>query len=197
MKYFLLLIAFTSTTFGATVIAFSDSVNVITTAPPTNYVLDSSAYMNGVIGQGSWEVDVSPFSTIGSFDVLHSISLFGSGSLSNVKVYGAAGGTVSLTVNSGLPTEQVFLGTVGSLPDEFVFNLMNYDLGQGGSTLLAGFGSIDTINFSGSYTMVPEPSAVLFSGIAPIILLMRRRRLGVAEQDAAGNRWGVKVFSDF
>lgn len=174
MKQLILAFAFSSASFGATV--FVDSVNVVTGMPPAPYTLDSTPYMNTVIGQGQWEVSVSPFSTISSFEIIHSIFLFGSGSLDIVKVYGSTGGAVSLTVNPGLPAQQTFLGSSGSLPNEYVFSLNNFSLGQGGSTLISGFGSINTINFSGSYSVIPEPSGMMLTGAATISFLLRRRR---------------------
>lgn len=174
MKQLLLALAFSSASFGATV--FLDSVDVVTGMPPTPYSLNSTPYMNTIICQGQWEVSASPFSTISSFDIIHSILLFGSGSLDIVKVYGSTGGPVSLTVNQGLPAQQTFLGSSGTIQNEFVFALNNFSLGQGGSTLITGFNSINTINFSGSYSVIPEPSGMILAGVAAISLLLRRGR---------------------
>lgn len=156
------------------VVTFSDSVDVISGSP--SYTLDSTPYGNSIIGTGEWFVDVTFSSTINSFEVAHSIFLFSSGSLDTVTVFGTTSGAVELTANAGFPTEEGFSGTAGVLPNEHVFDLSGYNLNQGGNTLFSGFDSISTINFSGSYTSVPEPSASMLLVTTMVSLTFRRRR---------------------
>ena len=177
MKQVLLAISLAGSSLGATTIVFSDSVNVVAGAPPTSYIFDSSPYMNAVIGQGQWEL-FSTSSTISNLNINHYIFLFGSGTLDSVKVYGVPqlSGALTLTANPLTPLQQSFAGTAGALPNEYVFNMNGYNLNQGGVTLISGFSSINTINFAGSYTVVPESSTLLLAGIATISLLLHRRR---------------------
>ena len=177
MKQILLSMALAGSSLGATTIVFSDSVNVVAGAPPTSYILDSSPYMNAVIGQGQWEL-LSFSSTISDFSINHYIFLFGSGTLDGVKVYGIPqlSGALTLTANPLTPLAQTFMGTAGALPNEYVFNMSGYNLNQGGATLISGFSSISTINFAGTYTVVPEPSTMLLAGMTAMSLLLHRRR---------------------
>jgi PEP-CTERM motif len=177
MVKILLAISLVSSSSGATTIMFSGSVNVVAGAPPMSYLLDSSPYMNTVIGQGSWEL-LSFSSTISNLNINHYIFLFGSGTLDSVKVYGVPqlSGVLTFTANPLTPLQQVFMGAAGTLPNEYVFNLGGYNLGQGGSTAIAGFSSINTINFAGTYTVIPEPSTMLLAGMATMSFLLCRRK---------------------
>lgn len=190
MKLILIGFALSNLSLGAATYVFSDSVDVISAVPPAKYFLDASPYANSVIGTGVWEVVVNPFSPIGSFEVSHYISFFGDGVLESVKVYGSSPSDVYLIANPGLPTEQTFLGSPGALSNEYIYVLSGFDLNQGGTTLIAGFTSINTINFSGSYTQIPEPTtAGLFLGIFVLTTVFLRWRIG--PQKSHCWRWGT------
>ena len=177
MKQALLAISLAGSSLGATTIVFSDRVDVVAGAPQTPYFLDSSPYMNDVIGQGSWEL-FSTSSTISNLSINHYIFLFGSGTLDIVKVYGMPllSGTLTLTANPLTSSQQNFIGTAGTLPNEYVFNMNGYNMNQGGETLITGFNSINSINFAGTYTVVPEPATLLLAGMATVSFLFRRLR---------------------
>jgi len=156
------------------IIPFSDTVDVVSSTPIT---LDGGPYANSIIGTGVWLVDPNPFSSIISLELNHSILLLGAGALNIVTVYGSTSGMVELTANPFHPTnEQSFAGQSGALPNEYIFNLSNYNLGQGGVTLIDGFDSISRINFAGSYMTIPEASSGLLFSITAIILTSIRRR---------------------
>jgi hypothetical protein len=176
MKHILLTMILAGSSLGATTIVFSDSVNVVAGALPTSYILDSSPYMNTVIGQGQWEL-ISFSSTISDFNINHYIFLFGSGTLDSVKVYGVPqmSGALTLTANPLTPLAQTFVGTVGAFPNEYIFDMNGYSF-QPNVTTISGFSTITTINFAGAYTVIPEPSTMLLAGITAMSLLLRRRR---------------------
>lgn len=164
----------TGLAFGAT-ISFSDDVDVVSGTPIT---LDTSAYTNTIIGTGAWLVEANPFSSsMSSLEVNHYISLLSSGTLDVVTVYGVSSGMLELTANPSHPTnEQSFEGQSGALPNEYVFNLSGYDLGQGGVTVIDGFDSISRINFSGSYATIPEPSVPILLAVTAIGLALTRNK---------------------
>ena len=173
MKLLFLSIFSANSWLGATTI-FSDSVNVVSS--PTSIVLDSSPYANTIINQGGWDVVANTFtSTISSLEINHYIFLFGSGTLSTVRVFGTTQSVVSLVANPGTSFEQTFLGTPGTITNEYVFNMNGYSF-QPNVTTVSGFSTISTINFAGAYTVVPEPSTMLLAGMATISLLLHRRR---------------------
>lgn len=180
MKYQLLALTFFTFSLKTEAQSFSDRVDVVSDMPPGSLFLDPSPYPNTVIGKGSWEVIANPFSSISSLDINHYIFLFGEGSLESVTVYGITLAGVSLVVNSGMPNEQMVLGEPGVMPDEYFFDLDGYNLYQGGSTLIVGFDSIDVINFTGTYTVVPEPAAAsALVGAVALTLSLGRRRIKI------------------
>ena len=174
MKQLFFVILLATQSLEAAVVQFSDSVNVVTGPPPLPYTLDFSSYPNTVIGQGLWQVAVDPSSVLGSFDVLHYISLFSTGTLDRVTVTGTAASNVRLVANLGTPVEQTFLGS--STTTAYDFNLSGYNMDQEDSTLLTGFTSISKITFTGSINTIPEPSAFIFTSMAKLTIVMRRKR---------------------
>jgi hypothetical protein len=180
MKYTILAFAFFTLPLRAEILNFSDGVDVVPDTPSGSYFLDASPYANTVIGKGAWDVAADPFSPISSLNINHYIFLFGAGSLESVTVHGITSTEVNLVVNSGMPDEQTFLGESGILPNEYFFDLNGYNLNQGGSTLFVGFDSIDSINFTGTYTAVPEPASagVLMGALALASASGRRRTSG-------------------
>ncbi len=174
MKQILLLLTLPRLSHGATVINFSDSVNVIFNPPPI--VLDSSPYSNTIINQAEWKVAANTFtSTISNLEINHYIFLFGSGALNTVKVFGTTQSVVNLVANPGTLFEQTFVGSPGTTADEYIFNMNGYNF-QPNATTISGFSTINTINFAGTFTLVPEPSALLLTGVAAASLLLLRRR---------------------
>ena len=170
MKQILLSIALASSCLGSTTIIFSDSVNVV--PGPSSIDLDSSPYTNTVINQGEWQV-VSFSSTISNLDINHYIFLFGSGTLNTVKVFGTTLSTVRLVADPGSFFEQTFTGSPGTTANEYVFNMNGYV--QPSKTTIIGFSTITSINFAGTYTVIPEPSTMLLAGMAAMSLLLHRR----------------------
>ena len=174
MKQIFLSIFLASSCLGATTIIFSDSVNVVSSPPPI--VLDSSPYANTVINQGGWQAVANTFtSTISSLEIDHYIFLFGSGTLNTVKVFGTTQSVVSLVANPGTFFEQTFIGSPGTTSNEYIFDMNGYNF-QPNVTTISGFSTISTINFAGTYTVVPEPSTMLLAGMATMSLLLHRRR---------------------
>ena len=167
----LLAMSLSGVSFGATVINFSDSVNIISSPP--SIILDTLPYANTVIGV-EWLVFTSS-TTITNLDISHHIFLFGSGALNTVRVFGSAQSVVSLVANPGSPFEQTFLGSPGPTASEYIFDMSDYNF-QPSVTTISGFSTISTINFVGAYTLIPEPSGMILSGMATISLLLRRRR---------------------
>ena len=174
MKQIFLSIFLASSCLGATTIIFSDSVNVVSSPPPI--VLDSSPYANTVINQGGWQAVANTFtSTISSLEIDHYIVLFGSGTLNTVKVFGTTQSVVSLVANPGTFFEQTFIGSPGTTSNEYIFDMNGYNF-QPNVTTISGFSTISTINFAGTYTVVPEPSITILAGMACMSLLLYRRR---------------------
>ncbi len=171
MKQILLSVSLASSCLGATTISFSDSVNVV--SGPSSIILDSSPYANTVIDQGGWQV-LAVSSTISDLDINHYIFLFASGTLNTVKVFGNTLSMVSLVADPGSFFEQTFTGSPGTTTNEYVFNMNGYI--QPSKTRIIGFSTITSITFAGTYTVVPEPSAMFLAGMAAMSLLLHRRR---------------------
>jgi len=144
---------------NASAILFTDSVDVAAVPSAGSYTLDTSAYANSVIGNGPWFVVANAPSSISNFELTHYIFLFGSGVLESVKVRGTTSGAVNFTARDGTPFEEVFFGSIGETPNEYIFELNTLEMYQGGSTLISGFDMINKITFTGSYTEIPEPAS--------------------------------------
>ncbi|MDB4437986.1 PEP-CTERM sorting domain-containing protein [bacterium] len=159
---------------GSTIVNFSDTVDVLSGANS----LDSSSYTNSIISADfsstEWTVFSETTSPISNFWVDHSIFLLGSGTLNTVKVFGVASGAVNLIANPTFPSEESFSGVWQFPEDEYVFELLGYDMAQGGTTLFSGFDSISSIEFSGTYETIPEPSTPILLGLSILGLLNSR-----------------------
>lgn len=159
---------------ASTGITFSDSVDVLAGSP---YTLDTSQYQNTIIGEesGQWGLLVHSSSTISNFGISHYIFLFGQGTLDTIRVYGTTSGTVNLIARPG-QSQRTFLGSAGTEPNEYLFNLGGYDMAQGGETLFTGFDTMTKITFSGEYTNIPEPAAsslLFLASIAGLTLIRK------------------------
>jgi hypothetical protein len=167
-----LTLVLSSTSKSATTVSFSDNVDVVSSPPPIS--LDSTPYMNTIINQ-QWLVIANSSSTISNLEITSYIFLFGSGTFEKVTVYGATQSPVSLVANPGTSREQTFPGIPGTTTNEYVFDMNGYNF-QPNVTKIAGFSTINTINFMGKYTVIPEPSSLILAGIATATILSRRHR---------------------
>lgn len=153
-------------------VSFSDRFDVIQSAE-FEYQLDGSPYANTVIGMGNWEVTLIPPVSIQSFDVLHSIFLFGEGVLDRVRVFGTAISDSEPTLTIDIEEELSFTGIAGISANETIFELSSTLMNQGGNTLISGFTTIDTIEFEGRYTNIPEASSIILLLPCLFVVLFR------------------------
>lgn len=155
-------------------VSFSDHFDVIQSAE-FEYQLDGSPYTNTVIGMGNWEIALIPPVSIQSFDVRHSIFLFGEGVLDRIRVFGTAISDSEPTLTIDIEEELSFAGIAGSSTNETIFDLSGTLMNQGGITLISGFTTIDVIEFVGRYTDISEASSIILLLPCLLVILFRGR----------------------
>ena len=155
-------------------VSFSDRFDVIQSAE-FEYQLDGSPYDNTIIGMGNWGITLIPPVSIQSFDVRHSIFLFGEGVLDRIRVFGTAISDSEPTLTIDIEEELIFTGMVGTSANETIFDLSGTLMNQGGSTLISGFTTIDAIEFEGRYTNIPEASSIIILLPCLLVILFREK----------------------
>ena len=154
---------------GSTLL-FTDSFAL----PPISPLELSPFLGNTVMNDSDWLVTTTPELQISELRLSHSLPLFSSGSLHEIIVEGLSLGPVEVIFHQGTSLEKGFPGVIGG-EGRYIFDMGRYDIEQGGEMTVSGFDSIETIVFSGRYSLVPEPS-LLSCALLALGLGFRRER---------------------